>query len=307
MSPAVVLTVCALVVSAAAAQDASVASPPVEPAPAPAPASGTGASDGARAHTKATTRSRPHATRRRTHAPPAAHRAPESGDGSSLSVGRHNRGRLIRGHELHESDALRFKSRSEARFGTDELVALLDRAARAVMARTPGARLTVGDLSRRGGGRFRPHRSHQSGRDVDLGFYVTDPDGAPLDLHRFYDFRRDLTVRGHDELRYDLVRNWQLVEALVMDEVPVQWIFVSRTIRGRLLEEGARQGASADVIARAEAILSQPSHGGMHNDQFHVRIYCPLPDRPRCVDDPPIHPWMPGAPARPEAPPAEAD
>lgn len=307
--------VSALVAGAAAAQDHADAGAP-EPAPTATPSPSAGATHAARrrtttthAHTKSVPASRRAASRRRASAA-AAHRPADLGDGTSLSVGRHNRGRLLRAHELHTSETLRFKTpTSEAHFGTDELVALLERASRAVMARTPGARLTVGDLSRRGGGRFRPHRSHQSGRDADVAFYLTDPSGTPLDLHRFFDFRRDLTVRGHDELRYDLVRNWQLVEAFVTDEVPVQWIFVSNGIRTRLLEEGARQGASADVLARADAILSQPSHGGIHNDHFHVRIYCPAADHPRCLDDPPLHPWMTGAPTTPatETAPSEAD
>lgn len=255
-------------------------------------------------HTKSAASTRHASTRHTTHrAAPV-----DLGDGTSLSIGRHNRGRLLRSHELHESESLRFKTpHSEAHFGTDELVGLLERASRAVMARTPGARLTVGDLSRRGGGRFSPHRSHQSGRDVDVGFYVVNGEGVPLDLDRFFDFRRDLTVRNHDELHYDFARNWQFVEALVTDEVPVQWIFISRTLRGRLLAEGIRQLASAEVMTHAEAILSQPSHGGVHNDHFHVRIFCPAGDHPRCLDDPPIHPWMPGAPATPAPTAAAAD
>jgi len=232
------------------------------------------------------------------------HRAPDPGDGTSLSVGRHNRGRLLRARQLHESTSLRFKQpQSDTHWGTDELVALLERAGAAVMARTPGARLTIGDLSRRGGGRFPPHHSHQSGRDVDVGFYVTDADGVPMDLDRFFTFRRDGTVRNHDAMRYDFTRNWQLVEALVMDEVPVQWIFVSRELRARLLDEGRTRGASAEALMRADAILSQPSHGGRHADHFHVRIYCPAADRPRCIDEPPLHPWL-GGPATASAPPA---
>ncbi len=317
-------TVCsALVASAGMAQDHAPGDASVPPAavevlvePSGSPSPETSAPSGGGGHATRSASAHPtksaHASSRRTttrsaRRAHAAARPTEPSDGTSLSVGRHNRGRLLRGHELTESPTLRFKTRhSEAHWGTDELVGLLDRASRAVATRTPGARLTVGDLSRRGGGRFRPHRSHQSGRDVDLAFYFTDASGTPLDLDRFYDVRRDMTVRGHEELHYDLVRNWQLVEALVSDdEARVQWIFVSRYLRAALLEEAARQGASADVVMRAEAILSQPSHGGTHNDQFHVRIFCPAADHPRCVDDPPIHPWMAGAPVTPGAAPSD--
>jgi penicillin-insensitive murein endopeptidase len=309
MSLAAVVTFSALVAGAATAQDhadaGAAASDPVMvevEVPGVVPEATPGAGHATRAgHTKAAraTHTTTRRTRRRT---TPATRPPDPGDGTSLSVGRHNRGRLLRSHELHESETLRFKTpHSEAHFGTDELVGLLERASRAVAIASPGERLTIGDLSRRGGGRFSPHRSHQSGRDADVGFYVFDGDRHPLDLDRFFDFRRDGTVRGHDELHYDFVRNWQLVEALVTDEVPVQWIFIERGLRGYLLQEGARLGASPEVLAHAEAILSQPSRGGRHNDHFHVRIYCPAADHPRCLDDPPIHPWMAGAP--PVAPP----
>lgn len=284
--------VSALVVSAGTAQDHADSGAAAAEAPTTETAVAEGAVHTTRAtpHTKAARATRPR-RRSREHARPPA--PPDPGDGTSLSIGRHNRGRLLHGHEIASTPSLRLKSASsDARYGTDELVALIERASARVMERSPGARLMVGNLSHVHGGRFRPHRSHQSGRDVDLGFYVTGADGAPMDLDRFYDFRRDLSVRGHEEMHFDLPRNWLLVHALITDDVPVQWIFVCRYLRTALLEEGARQGASAEVLAHADAILSQPSHGGSHNDQFHVRIYCPIGDRPRCLDDPPMHPWM---------------
>jgi murein endopeptidase len=58
------------------------------------------------------------------------------------------------------------------------------------------------------------------------------------------------------------------------------------------------------VIARAEALLIQPSHGHPHRNHFHVRIYCPPADRPACEDREPFHPWYPGT--APGAPTAEA-
>lgn len=265
-----------------------------------------------RSHRTKTARShrRRHGSRRTTHAA-TAHGRDSTPDGTSVSVGRHNRGRLVHGAELHESDVLRLKQpTSSQRFGTDELVALLGRVARRVNERTPGSRLTVGDLSMERGGRFRPHRSHQSGRDVDVGFYVVDTAGTLLDLRRFFVFRRDGTSRADASYRYDFVRNWQLVEALVTDtEVPVQWMFVARELQVGLLAEGLRQGASEDTMLRASTIMSQPSRGGRHRDHFHVRIYCPPNDRPRCDDDPPFHPWFdrgsgaPPVPAVTSAPP----
>jgi penicillin-insensitive murein endopeptidase len=302
MSRACVVLACSLAASAALGQE-----DPVAPVVVAAPEATATPEPSATptVHTPRTSRHRttkaaaPHHRRRR-----ASHRARPTtptrqgrdftADGTSVSVGRHNRGRLVHGTELHESPVLRLKQPgSMQRFGTDELVALLGRAATRVNERTPGSRLTVGDLSMERGGRFRPHRSHQSGRDVDVGFYVVDALGALLELRRFFVFRRDGTSRADATFHYDFVRNWQLVEALVTDtEAPVQWIFVARELQVGLLAEGLRQAASEDTILRASTIMSQPRRGGAHRDHFHVRIYCPANDRPRCDDDPPFHPWL---------------
>lgn len=212
----------------------------------------------------------------------------------SVSIGRHNTGRLLHGRELVDSEHVRLKHRDgDQHHGTDELVALIERAAAAVAEQFPGSRLTVGDLSRRRGGRFRPHRSHRSGRDADVGFFITNAAGELQYVDRFYDFRADGTTRASPEWRFDDARNWAFVAAMVgQDEVPVQYVFVARWLKQRLLDHAAAIGAPAELIERATAVLDQPSRGGRHEDHFHVRIYCPREDLPRCQDDPPFHAWV---------------
>lgn len=51
-------------------------------------------------------------------------------------------------------------------------------------AKTLDVRLTVNDLSRRPGGRFQPHRSHQNGLDVDVRYVRRDGRVAPLDIRQ---------------------------------------------------------------------------------------------------------------------------
>jgi penicillin-insensitive murein DD-endopeptidase len=216
----------------------------------------------------------------------------------SLSVGRHNRGRLLRGTELTGSAHVRLKHSGDQHHGTAEMVALLEHAADYVWSRVPGVRLTVGDISRHHGGRFRPHRSHQSGRDVDVGFYIFDDLGAAVEPARFFDFRADGTSAHDATWHFDDARNWALVEAFVTDtSAVVQYAFVSREIRRRLLDYGAAHGADPETLARAETVLWQPSRGGRHRDHFHVRIYCDPGDRPRCRDEAPYHPWTRGSSA----------
>lgn len=183
-------------------------------------------------------------------------------------------------------------------YGTWELVQLLERAARRVAFRIPGARLAVGELSAPKGGRIAGHRSHQSGRDVDIGFYMTTADGQPYHGWAFAEFNgRGVGTGPNAMLRFDDARNWELVKKLVSDaEARVQYIFVGRKLRQRLLSYARATGAPPRTIERAAAVMTQPAVGHPHRNHFHVRIYCPPADRPRCRDQAPYWPWYPGEP-----------
>ena len=210
-------------------------------------------------------------------------------------------GQLVRGMRLRESDYVRYVGEyaPHGRFyGTWELVQLLERAARRVAFRLPGAKLSVGELSRPGGGRVDGHRSHESGRDVDLGFYVTRSDGEPLYTYAFAAFdARGHGVAPNQYLRFDDARNWELVAKLLSDgETRVQYIFVASYLKQRLLDEARRRGAPGGLIERAKAALVQPAHGHPHHNHFHVRVYCGPADQGLCRDSGPFWPWYPGTP-----------
>ncbi|HEY8429185.1 MAG TPA: penicillin-insensitive murein endopeptidase [Sandaracinaceae bacterium] len=230
----------------------------------------------------------------------------------SRSIGYAWRGRLENGVLLCESARIRYAGEYRARgnfYGTWQLVQLLERAAERVHRRLPGARLTVGELSAARGGPLPGHRSHESGRDVDIAFYMTDARGRPFEPFAFAAFGPDGVGRGPNSmLRFDDDRNWELVAKLVSDgDARVQYIFVANSVKQRLLRTARRRRAPRSVVARAEQVMVQPSHGHPHANHFHVRIYCNPHERPRCVDRPPFHPWYPGTPPRDaEARPASA-
>lgn len=210
-------------------------------------------------------------------------------------------GQLSRGMRVKESEYVRYVGEyaPAGRFyGTWELVQLLERAARRVAFRLPGARLSLGELSRPGGGRVDGHRSHESGRDVDVGFYVTGADGKSMYTYAFADFdARGRGVAPNQYLRFDDARNWELVAKLLTDgEARVQHVFVASHLKQRLLEEARRRRASDALIARAKTVLAQPGHGHPHANHFHLRIYCAPADRGLCHDGPPYWPWYPGTP-----------
>lgn len=76
--------------------------------------------------------------------------------------------------------------------------------------------------------------------------------------------------------------------------VEVQWIFIHRALAERLLEQALAQHEDLAVIARAAAVLHQPSDAQPHDDHMHVRVYCAAWNRSRgCVDKGPARPGQP--------------
>ncbi len=212
-------------------------------------------------------------------------------------------GQLVRGLRLRESRHIKYvPSYVEGGnfYGTWQLVQLIERAARRVSARHPGSKLYVGELSSKEGGDIVGHSSHESGRDADIAFYAKRANGRPGSAYGFARF--DASGRGlppNHHLRFDDTRNWELVAKLVNDpDAPVQYIFVARAIKRRLLREAVRTGAPSAVIERAESVLVEPARGNPHRSHFHVRIYCPPADRPMCRDVGPFWAWYPGTSVR---------
>ena len=181
-------------------------------------------------------------------------------------------------------------------WGTAEIVGLVERTALRVR-RQFGVPLTVGDLSAREGGAVGQHRSHQSGRDVDVAFFARTESAHgrshPAVLEDYVVFDRDgRSVDG--TLRFDTARNWYLVQSLLTDpRGHVERIFVSTVLRALLLRHAHETHAPAAVIDLAARTLVQPARVSPHDNHFHVRIVCPASDH-RCHTGV----WLPPAPRR---------
>jgi hypothetical protein len=188
--------------------------------------------------------------------------------GDSVSVGQANRGFLVDGVPL-EANAHTLV-RPGRNYGTQETVAILRSAIAAVVRRFPTGThpLVVGDLSRPGGGRFKPHKSHQSGRDVDIGYYQT---GTPP--HRL--------MRVWPQ-NIDAARTWTLVEAMLADD-QVQFMFIDWHLQKKLYEYARDEaGVPADKLAKwfsypdARDKRGAPiKHLKGHADHIHVRFWSP--------------------------------
>jgi penicillin-insensitive murein DD-endopeptidase len=202
----------------------------------------------------------------------------------SLSVGSPTNGWQIRAKKLKASENLWIQNKSVPySYGHPALVLMLYRTAKQMAHQTPGSVLLVGDLSREFGGPLAGHRSHQSGRDADVGFFVTDEKGRPLNSQKLRTFDSQGRARDGSGLRFDDYRNWLLVQLWLKDNrADLEYVFVASHLRRRLLEFAQKRPAFRKYVADAAQFLRQPSNGLPHDDHFHVRIACPDKQRGLC-------------------------
>ena len=178
----------------------------------------------------------------------------------SISVGFADQGRLINAAHMPADPAWTCQ-RPDLAYGTKETVDALALAFRAVHEQFPdSAPARLSHIGARDGGYVRPHHSHQSGRDADVGLF----------------YKRDAVPGGHGrrEKYIDAARNWALLRALIT-LTDVQVILVDRGIQNVLRDFALAAGedrAWVDRVFRAgKASLVQ--HARRHRDHFHVRFY----------------------------------
>lgn len=195
----------------------------------------------------------------------------------SLTVGHPNEGFQLRAKRLTSTRELHVRKSSRDRaYGYPSLVLMLHRSARDVAKAAAGSVLLIGDLSTKGGGPLSGHRSHQSGRDADVGFYVTNLKDRPISSKEFVAFDGDGNAKDGSGVRFDDRRNWLLVESWVKDKrAGLAHVFVSDPLRARLLRFARAHPRYAPYVDEATALLQQPENGEPHDDHFHVRISCP--------------------------------
>ncbi len=180
---------------------------------------------------------------------------------SSVSLGSPNHGALMNGVRMPDASAWTVVNPERA-WGTRETIASIVRAIVAVNEAFPSSpKLYVGDISAERGGYIRPHHSHQSGRDVDLGLYYTK---GPAWF-----------VRARAD-NLDRPRSWELLRALIADP-NVEMIFVDRSIQRLLKEYAVKHGETRE---RLDALFDERSafsdrlirHEWGHLTHFHVRF-----------------------------------
>lgn len=186
------------------------------------------------------------------------------------SLGEPWNGELVGAERLPHGDGYRVR-RPDLAYGVPYVVDHLRHCIAEVRALYPGVHtLAIGDLSAEHGGKLAAHKSHQSGLDVDVGFYFTKlPDGYP-----------DHFAPAGDTL--DLQATWALLTAFArttdLDD-GVSIMFVDYAVQKRLYHWARKRGTpDADL----EHLFQYPHgsdaqtglirHWPNHADHVHVRF-----------------------------------
>jgi murein endopeptidase len=179
-------------------------------------------------------------------------------------VGTPNKGRILDAVALPASDAYTIRFERLA-FGSSLTVHGVQQAIVAFRRETGyDGNITIGAMSRKTGRRLRPHRSHQSGRDVDIRL-------PPM---RFAKHEAKLTAT-----EVDWHATWALLDAFVRTG-DVHEIYLERKFYPRLRRAARRLGADEE---RIQTVMRYLRHVKGHVHHFHVRFEC-SPQAERCSD-----------------------
>ena len=195
------------------------------------------------------------------------------------SIGRPSSGSLRGGARLSFDGPGWTMSRDRTRvFGTPETVRYVTGCMKAYRkAYKKGPAVNIGDLSGHDGGPAEPHVSHQSGRDVDIGF-LTRPPQSPG--------RFDREATGESSL--DVDKQWFLVKWF-LDYTPVGAIFMDWGVVGALKAHVEKVYKKNGKLRRTYLARFPSSVSGTlkadsdHRTHMHVRFKCPRGNR-RCIE-----------------------
>lgn len=183
-----------------------------------------------------------------------------------VSIGKPSRGRIHRSVQIPLNEALYTLLRPSLSYGSTHAVEQLQLALARFRRDYPyEGKLVISSMSKEGGGPLSPHRSHQSGRDVDIRLPLLL--GLPGSLPRSYD-------------DVDWNATWAMVRALI-DTGEVTYIFLNRGGQARLHRAARRAGVKEEELRR---LIQYPSkegrgravvrHSPGHDKHLHVRFKC---------------------------------
>lgn len=191
----------------------------------------------------------------------------------SQSVGTPSRGRISSSVQLPANEKLYSRLRPEEAYASSHMIKTMQLAI-GRWRRDSGytGSLVIAAMSKKGGGRLSPHKSHQSGRDADVRMPVAKGVKGSL---------------AQNMSQVDWAATWGLVHALI-ETGEMQYIFLSYDRQAKLYKAAKRAGASKEDLAKW---IQYPQgnhtnngivrHAKGHTSHIHVRVHCG-PKESRC-------------------------
>jgi murein endopeptidase len=184
----------------------------------------------------------------------------------SLSLGRPSSGAVMNAVQMPEGQLWDLVDPGRS-WGTQETIDYLVTAITAANAKMPMVHpMHIGHIGRPDGGHIRPHRSHQSGRDVDLSYYY-----LPERHIGWYQKANAVTL--------DRARTWTFIKTLIT-ETDVEYIFMDRSVQKLLKEFALGAGEDPEWLATIFELGSRNPEPMIraawgHDTHMHVRFFNP--------------------------------
>ncbi len=195
------------------------------------------------------------------------------------SLGTPQNGRLANGMQLPRSKSY-IRRRPYRAWGANHTIHYIKRIARIVKGKYRRVhRVAIGDVSAKRGGDLSPHLSHQSGRDVDIGFYFKKkPSNYPESF-----------VKGN-KWNLHMGANWTMIRlyaATARASGGVSKIFLDYKLQKLFYEWALKKRKASKRTLRKmfqyprgpHSLLGIVRHQRGHADHIHVRFKCPRRDK----------------------------
>lgn len=193
----------------------------------------------------------------------------------AVSLGHPSGGKLLRGILLPLSPLWKRGKRDQVWASSHTLATLIEAFTKLRVDIGYAGEVFIGSISRRRGGKFKPHASHRTGLDIDIRLPLLP--SVPLETYPTPDV-------------VDWPALWELIEAL-LDTGEVSVIFLDHRLQEHLYWAARWDGKTPEELApvihwprrerKWEAIVR---HSRNHKGHIHVRLLCG-PDEPRCHPD----------------------
>ena len=158
-------------------------------------------------------------------------------------------------------------------YGTPEMLATIKAGTQYLREKFPDAPpVIIGDLSKRYGGHFPPHLSHQSGRDADIGYFIRGPYSHKL---------KGLTLVNRRTI--DVAKTWAFLSGMLKTGL-IESAFIDYQLQKVLYRHAKKEGEWSET--ELKKVFSYPlwkgkviSHLRGHSDHMHVRFKAPLSEQ----------------------------